>query len=81
MTGWLGFALAAAILIGVAAGTALIVRNPAWWIGMARAIVAAAMPEILRLVTKRMTPEQEKAWRDCQRQAGRRWNPVKKRCE
>lgn len=80
MTGWIGFALAAAILIGVAAGTALIVRNPNWWLGMGRAIVAAAMPEVLWVITKRMTPEQEKAWRDCERRGGR-WNHLKKRCE
>ena len=78
---WLHFLLAVAILVGVAAGTALVIRNPVNLAGLVKVIVAAAMPEIIRVVSRRMTPEEERALQDCQRQAGRKWNHLKKRCE
>lgn len=77
---WVTLLLAAAVLIGVAAGTAMVVRSPTFWVGMGHAIVKAAMPAILAVVLKRMPPEEEKAWRECERRGGK-WNHRKRRCE
>lgn len=38
------------------------------------------LPRIIDVLGKRMTPEEEKAWHDCIRRAGK-WNHAKKRCE
>lgn len=57
---WLETGLAVAVLLGAAAGTALVVRSPSFWLGMGRAVLMAVLPVIL----KRMPPEQEAAWRE-----------------
>lgn len=77
---WITILLAVGLVLGVAAGTMLIVRSPAFWMGLGSAIVKAAMPAIMAAVLKRMPPEQEKAWRDCQKRGGR-WNNRTRRCE
>lgn len=63
---WLEIALIGAVLVGVAAGTALVVRNPVFWAGLGTAVLKAALPVIL----KRMKPEDEASWREAER-AGR----------
>ena len=60
---WIEIALIGAVLVGVTAGTVLVVRNPTFWGGLIVGIVQAAMPYI----TKRMTPEEEAEWRKSQR--------------
>jgi hypothetical protein len=67
---WLTIALIGAVLVGSAAGTALIVRNPTFWYDMAAAAVVAAMPFFM----KRMKPDEEAAWREAQKQGrGDEW--------
>ena len=56
---WLETGLAVAVLLGAAAGTALVVRSPSFWLGMGRAVIIAVLPVLLR----RMPPEEEAAWR------------------
>lgn len=56
---WIEIALIGAVLVGAAAGTALVVRNPQFWYD----IVAVAFTAALPLVTKRMTPAEEEEWR------------------
>lgn len=63
---WLEIALVGAVLVGATAGTVLVVRSPGFWWGLLSAGLSAALPIIL----KRMTPEEEKAWREAER-AGR----------
>lgn len=63
---WLDIALIGAVLVGVTAGTALVVRNPVFWAGLATAMLKAALP----FITKRMTPKDEEEWRKAER-AGR----------
>ena len=74
---WLEVALVLAVLVGAGAGTALVVRNPAFWMGLGSAVVQALLP----VLTKRMDPATEQRWRECQRTAGKRWNPRTRRCE
>jgi len=67
---WLDIALIGAVVIGAACGTALVVRSPTFWSGIAVEVWRAAAPEFKRLITKRMTPEEEREWRKAER-AGR----------
>lgn len=77
---WITILLAVGLVLGVAAGTMLIVRSPAFWMGLGSAIGKAAMPAIMAAVLKRMPPKDEEAYRDCVRRAGR-WNHRTRRCE
>lgn len=65
---WFEIVLIGAVLVGAAAGTALVVRalGPDLLVGLAVYMLKAAMP----IITKRMTPEQEAEWRAAER-AGR----------
>lgn len=63
---WLNVLLIGAVLVGVTAGTALVVRNPTFWGGLIAGIVEAIMPYIV----KPMTPEEQAEWRAAER-AGR----------
>ena len=73
---WVDMLLFLAALIGLAAGGFMIARSPAFWVGMGKEL----LKELLPVLTKRMTPDQEQAWRDCNRRNGT-WNQRKKRCE
>lgn len=73
--------LVVAVLLGVSAGTALVVRQPAFWLDLGSEAVRRAWPEVVRIWTGRMTPEQELAWRQCERRGVGKWNHAKKRCE
>ena len=77
---WITILLAAGLVIGVAAGTMLVVRSPVFWVGLGQAVAKAALPAIIAVILKRKPPAEEQAWRDCQRRGGR-WNHLKKRCE
>lgn len=67
---WLDIALIGAVVIGAACGTALVVRRPQFWAAIAVEAWRAAAPEFLRIITMRMTPEEEAEWRKAER-AGR----------
>lgn len=77
---WLEVALVIAVLVGAGCGAALVVRNPAFWMGLGKAAVTAALPEIIRVVTKRMSPEEERRYQECLRRAGT-WDHRTKRCK
>ena len=55
---WFNILLIGAVLVGVTAGTALVVRSPNFWGGLIVGIVQALMP----LMAKRITPEEEEAY-------------------
>lgn len=74
MNGWLIAALVLAF--GLASVVALRLWGPQIVGGLVRLGVEKAWAA---LKADRMTPEQEAAWRDCQRRGGR-WDPIKKRC-
>jgi len=60
---WLTIALIGAVLVGIAAGIALIMQNPNFWLGIGYAMLTAALPVVWAFVSKRMSPEKEAAWR------------------
>lgn len=65
-----------AIVAGLVLGAYFAAPKPALWVGLAKEVAK----ELIPVVTKRMPPEQEAAWRDCIRRNGK-WNHQKKRCE
>lgn len=77
---WLEIILLIAVLAGLFAGAVLVAQRPSFWLGLGVAIFKAGWPQFLKIITKRMPPEQEKAWRDCIRRGGE-WDHLKKRCK
>lgn len=77
---WLEAVLLASVCLGIVAGVALIMQRPSFWFGLGMVAYRAALPELIRIATRRMSPKDEQAWRDCQRRSGR-WNHIKRRCE
>lgn len=73
---WLEIAAIAVLLIGVGAGGYLVAQRPTFWWGLGVIAFKAAWP----FLSKRMTPEQEKAFQDCVRRGGE-WDPMRKRCK
>jgi hypothetical protein len=65
-----------AMVVGLAIGTYFVARSPAFWVDMITHVVRGLVP----VLTKRMPPEQEAAWRDCIRRGGK-WDHLKKRCD
>ena len=66
--------LVAAVLIGVAAAAFLVMRSPAFWADAGKQLFNAILPEVIRVVSKRMTPEEEAEWRKAERQGkGDEW--------
>lgn len=70
----------AVVLLGLGAGAYLVAQRPSFWIELGTRLLKAVFPFVLALITKRMDPAIEKAWRDCERRGGK-WNHQKKRCE
>jgi len=62
---WFEIALIGAVLVGAAAGTALVVRQPVFWSGLILAMLKAAAP----VVTKRLPADKEAEWRAATRHA------------
>ena len=72
---WLEIAALVMLLIGIGAGGYLVARRPTFWAGLVVVAFKAAWP----FLSKRMTPEQEKAFQDCVRRGGE-WDFQRKRC-
>lgn len=65
-----------ALVIGLAVGTYFVARSPVFWVEMITHVVRGLVP----ILSKRMPPEQEAAWRDCIRRGGE-WDHIKRRCK
>jgi hypothetical protein len=72
--------LVLSVLIGIGGASFMVFRSPAFWGDVISEIASKAWPEIAKVFTKRMDPETEKRWRECERRGGK-WNHMKKRCE
>ena len=73
---WIGVILFLCALLGLTAGAFMVARSPAFWLGMGEEIFKKMIP----IITKRMTPEEEEAWRKCILKGGQ-WDSRKKRCK
>lgn len=77
---WLEITALVIFFLGVGAAGFLVAQRPSFWFGMATVVFKAVLPFVNKYVTKRMSPEEEAAWRKCQLRGGK-WNHLKKRCE
>jgi len=73
---WLEIAAIVVLLLGIGAGGFLVAQRPSFWFGLGLVVFKSALPYL----SKRMSPEQEKAFRDCARRGGE-WDPIRKRCK
>ena len=73
---WLEIVAIAFLLIGVGAGGFLVAQRPTFWAGLVVVVFRAVLPHL----AKRMTAEEEQAFRDCVRRGGE-WDPMRKRCK
>ena len=73
---WLEITAVVVLFIGIGAGGYLVAQRPTFWWGLGVVVFKAALPHL----AKRMTPEQEKAYRDCVRRGGE-WDHSRKRCK
>lgn len=67
------------MLLGLGAGAFLVAQRPSFWIGIGKAAITAALPAIIKVVSRRMTPAQEQAYQDCLRSGGD-WDFARKKC-
>jgi hypothetical protein len=62
--------------LGLIAGAFLFARRPSFWIEFGARLFQALLPHI----TKRMDPETERRWRECERRGGK-WDWHRKKCD
>jgi len=68
------------VIIGLIAGGYLAAQRPAFWVEFFTRILIAFIPFASKYVSKRMTPDEEKAYQKCVRQGGE-WDSFRKRCK
>jgi hypothetical protein len=72
--------LVLSVLIGIGGASFMVFRSPAFWGDVISEIATKAWPEIVKVFTKRMDPETERRWRECERRGGK-WDHMRKRCD
>lgn len=76
---WL-WAILAALAAAAAASVWFAFQSPDFVAGLTAIAIGAAVKAAMPAVTKRMSPEKEKAFRDCVRRGGE-WDPIRKKCK
>ena len=62
------------VLLGLGAGAFLVAQRPSFWIELVPRLGKALLPLAWRYVSKRMSPEEEAAWRQAERRGqGDEW--------
>jgi uncharacterized membrane protein len=74
---WLICAFLAALM---AASVWFAFQSPDFVVGLTVFAIAAAVRASIPQITKRMKPDQEKAFRDCVRRGGE-WDHIRKKCK
>lgn len=72
------FALVVAVLIGVGSAAFLVMRTPAFWLDMGQQLAQRLAPEILKYLSKPMSPEDQKKL-DQSRRRAEEWDNFRKR--
>jgi len=64
----------AVVLLGLGAGAFLVAQRPSFWIEFGVRLIKALLPSAVKYITKRMSPEEEAAWRAAERRGqGDEW--------
>ena len=62
------------VLLGLGAGAFLVAQRPSFWIEFGQRLDMALLPLAWRYVSRRMSPEEEAAWRQAERRGqGDEW--------
>jgi hypothetical protein len=77
---WQEILAVSCVIIGLIAGGYLAAQRPAFWVEFFTRLLISFMPFITKYISKRMTPEEEKAFQKCVRQGGE-WDHFRKRCK
>jgi hypothetical protein len=72
--------LVLSVLIGIGGASYAVFSSPKFWGNVIKEIALKAWPAIQQVLTKRMDPETEKRWRECERRGGK-WDHMRKRCD
>ena len=71
---WQEVVSVAVVLLGLGAGAFLVAQRPSFWIEFGQRLGKAMLPLAWRYVSKRMSPEEEAAWRQAERRGqGDQW--------
>ena len=57
----------AVVLLGLGAGAFLVAQRPSFWLEFGARFGQALLPRALQYLTRRMSPEEEAAWREAER--------------
>ena len=68
------------IVIGLIGGGYLAAQRPAFWVEFFTRILISFIPFAMKYIAKRMTLEEEEAYRNCVRRGGE-WDHFRKRCK
>lgn len=68
-----------ALFVCLGVGAYFVARSPAFWIGLGKQIFALALPDILKYLKTRNTPEVEADMAKCVRMGGE-WDNFNKKC-
>ena len=55
------------VLLGLGAGAFLVAQRPSFWIEFVSRLGKALLPVAWKFISKRMSPEEEAAWRQAER--------------
>ncbi len=62
------------VLLGLGAGAFLVAQRPSFWIAFGARLGKELLPLVWRFVSRRMSPEEEAAWRQAERRGqGEEW--------
>lgn len=70
----------AALAVAAAAAVWIAFQSPDFVAGLTAVAIGAAVKAAMPAVTKRMSQDQEKAFRDCVRRGGE-WDHIRKKCK
>lgn len=66
--------------LGLAAGAYIAAQRPAFWMEFGARAIRAITPALWAWLSKRMPPDDERAFRDCVRRGGE-WDHIRRRCK
>jgi len=62
------------VLLGLGAGAFLVAQRPSFWLEFGVRLGQALLPRAVKYLTRRMSPEEEAAWREAERRGqGDEW--------
>lgn len=68
------------VAVGLVAAVVLYARRPDFWIEFGWRLFVRLRPVIWAYLSKRMDPDTERRWLECERRGGK-WDHVRKRCD